>query len=146
MVGWAVSAVNDRHLVLAALTMAVNRRRPETGLLHDSDRGSTYASEDYQRRLDAHGIMSRTGDCYDNAVRDLNLAKNARFPQRTSIIFCLEEEEEEEQKNKTTQINCPPNRITPISANAGTVVRHTETRRTNALIGGSPVGEFVLAL
>ena len=73
VVGWAVSAVNDRHLVLAALTMALNRRCPETGLLHHSDRGSTYASEDYQDRLDVHGItcsMSRTGDCYDNAVME----------------------------------------------------------------------------
>src|SRR5262249_40514730 len=46
---------------------------PETGLLHHSDRGSTYASEDYQDRLAAHGItcsMSRTGDCYDNAVME----------------------------------------------------------------------------
>jgi transposase InsO family protein len=73
VVGWAVSAVNDRHLVLNALAMALNRRCPETGLLHHSDRGSTYASEDYQRRLEAHGItcsMSRTGDCYDNAVME----------------------------------------------------------------------------
>jgi transposase InsO family protein len=73
VVGWATSAVNDRHLTLAALTMAVNRRCPETGLLHHSDRGSTYASEDYQGRLTAHGItcsMSRTGDCYDNAVME----------------------------------------------------------------------------
>ena len=73
VVGWAVSAVNDRHLTLAALTMALNRRCPETGLLHHSDRGSTYASEDYQDRLAAHGItcsMSRTGDCYDNAVME----------------------------------------------------------------------------
>ena len=73
VVVWAVSAVNDRHLVLAALTMAMNRRYPETGLLHHSDRGSTYASEDYQRRLAAHGItcsMSRTGDCYDNGVME----------------------------------------------------------------------------
>jgi putative transposase len=73
VVGWAISAVNDRHLVLAALTMALNRRSPETGLLHHSDRGSTYASKDYQERLDAHGItcsMSRTGDCYDNAVME----------------------------------------------------------------------------
>jgi transposase InsO family protein len=73
VVGWAISAVNDRHLVLAALTMALNRRGPEAGLLHHSDRGSTYASEDYQRRLDAHGItcsMSRTGNCYDNAVME----------------------------------------------------------------------------
>jgi transposase InsO family protein len=73
IVGWATSAVNDRHVVLAALTMALNRRCPETGLLHHSDRGSTYASEDYQDRLTAHGItcsMSRTGDCYDNAVME----------------------------------------------------------------------------
>lgn len=73
VVGWAISAVNDRHLTLAALTMALNRRCPETGLLHHSDRGSTYASEDYQDRLAAHGItcsMSRTGDCYDNAVME----------------------------------------------------------------------------
>lgn len=73
VVGWAVSAVNDRHLTLAALTMALNRRCPETGLLHHSDRGSTYASEDYQDRLAAYGItcsMSRTGDCYDNAVME----------------------------------------------------------------------------
>jgi transposase InsO family protein len=73
VVGWAISTVNDRHLTLAALTMALNRRCPEAGLLHHSDRGSTYASEDYQRRLDAYGIacsMSRTGDCFDNAVME----------------------------------------------------------------------------
>jgi transposase InsO family protein len=73
VVGWAISTMNDRHLTLAALTMALNRRCPEAGLLHHSDRGSTYASEDYQRRLDAYGItcsMSRTGDCFDNAVME----------------------------------------------------------------------------
>jgi putative transposase len=73
VVGWAVSAVNDRHLTLKALGMALKRRCPDAGLLHHSDRGSTYASEDYQRRLDAHGVtcsMSRSGDCYDNAVME----------------------------------------------------------------------------
>jgi transposase InsO family protein len=39
VVGWAISTVNDRHLTLAALTMALNRRCPEAGLLHHSDRG-----------------------------------------------------------------------------------------------------------
>jgi len=71
VVGWAVSAVNDRHLTLKALGMALKRRCPTTGLLHDSDQGCTYASEDYQRTLDANGItcsMSRRGNCYDNAV------------------------------------------------------------------------------
>ena len=73
VVGWAVSAVNDRHLALKALTMALNRRCPDLGLLHHSDRGCTYASEDYQRVLEAHGIMcsmSRKGNCYDNAVME----------------------------------------------------------------------------
>jgi transposase InsO family protein len=71
IVGWALSAVNDRHLTLKALEMALKRRGPDIGLLHHSDQGCTYASEDYQRRLDAYGItcsMSRRGDCHDNAV------------------------------------------------------------------------------
>jgi putative transposase len=71
IVGWAVSAVNDRHLTIKALEMALKRRCPEAGLLHHSDQGCTYASEDYQAILDARGItcsMSRRGDCYDNAV------------------------------------------------------------------------------
>jgi len=73
VVGWAVSAVNDRHLTLKALGMALKRRCPDAGLLHHSDQGCTYASEDYQRMLDTHGItcsMSRRGDCYDNAVME----------------------------------------------------------------------------
>jgi putative transposase len=73
IVGWALSAVNDRHLTIRALEMALKRRCPETGLLHHSDQGSTYASEDYQTLLDAHGItcsMSRRGNCHDNAVME----------------------------------------------------------------------------
>ena len=68
IVGWAVSAVNDRHLTIKALAMALKRRCPDVGLLHHSDQGSPYASEDYQTILDAHGItgsMSRRGNCYD---------------------------------------------------------------------------------
>jgi putative transposase len=73
VVGWAVSAINDRHLTLKALKMALKRRCPDAGLLHHSDQGCTYASEDYQGVLDARGItcsMSRRGDCYDNAVME----------------------------------------------------------------------------
>ena len=73
VVGWAVSAVNDRHLTIKALHMALKRRCPDAGLLHHSDQGCTYASEDSQRILDAPGItcsMSRRGDCYDNAVME----------------------------------------------------------------------------
>ncbi len=73
VVGWAVSAVNDRHLTLKALGMAIKRRCPEAGLLHHSDQGGPYASEDYQTILAAFAItcsMSRRGDCYDNAVME----------------------------------------------------------------------------
>ena len=49
VVGWAVSAINDRHLTLKALQRALKRRCPDAGLLHHSDQGSTYASEDYRR-------------------------------------------------------------------------------------------------
>jgi transposase InsO family protein len=71
VVGWAVSAVNDRRLTLKAFEMAVQRRCPDPGLVHHSDRGGTYTCEDYQMHLTARGItcsMSRRGDCYDNAV------------------------------------------------------------------------------
>jgi transposase InsO family protein len=73
IVGWAISAVNDRHVTIRALEMALKRRGPDAGLLHHSDQGSTYASEDYQDVLDAHGItcsMSRRGNCHDNAVME----------------------------------------------------------------------------
>lgn len=73
VVGWALSAVNDRHLVIRALEMALRRRCPDAGLLHHSDQGSPYASEDYQKILAARGVtcsMSRRGDCYDNAAME----------------------------------------------------------------------------
>src|SRR5712692_5990094 len=73
IVGWAVSTVNDRHVTIKALEMALKRRCPEIGLLHHSDQGCTYASEDYQALLDARGIvcsMSRRGNCWDNAVME----------------------------------------------------------------------------
>lgn len=73
IVGWAVSAVNDRHVTIKALEMALKRRCPDIGLLHHSDQGCTYASEDYQDILEARGIvcsMSRRGNCWDNAVME----------------------------------------------------------------------------
>ena len=73
VVGWATSQNVDRHLALAALDTALARRRPAAGLVHHSDRGSTYASTDYRKTLDARGLecsMSRKGDCWDNAVAE----------------------------------------------------------------------------
>ena len=71
IVGWAFSSRLDRQLALDALAMALGRRRPEPGLLHHSDRGSQYASHDYQELMQNNGLtcsMSRKGDPYDNAV------------------------------------------------------------------------------
>ncbi|WP_394836275.1 IS3 family transposase [Pendulispora rubella] len=73
VVGWATSETNDRELALQALRSAVNSRKPPTGLLHHSDRGSPYASADYRAGLERHGFvasMSRKGDCWDNAVAE----------------------------------------------------------------------------
>src|SRR5262249_39466258 len=74
VVGWAMSTTNDTALALAALTSAV-RSRPSVpiGLVHHTDRGSPYASDDYRSALAEHGMtqsMSRTGDCWDNAVAE----------------------------------------------------------------------------
>ncbi len=70
VVGWAMQASLDRSLVLKALEAALGHRRPGPGLLHHSDRGSQYASGEFQARLAASGIlcsMSRRGNCWDNA-------------------------------------------------------------------------------
>jgi putative transposase len=73
VVGWSMSERIDRQLALDALRMALAQRRPARGLIHHSDRGSQYASGDYQQLLAKHGLrgsMSRRGDCWDNAVAE----------------------------------------------------------------------------
>jgi len=73
VVAWATSASNDTLLALDALRAGLRARRPAAGLVHHSDRGSPYASADYRRSLDQHGLvasMSRKGDCWDNAVAE----------------------------------------------------------------------------
>jgi transposase InsO family protein len=70
IVGWAMAETLERQLVLAALRMALETRQPPAGLLHHSDRGSQYASQDYRDVLTQYQIqasMSRKGNCYDNA-------------------------------------------------------------------------------
>ncbi len=71
--GWSMAAIQDAALVVNALEMALARRRPQVGLLHHSDRGSTYTSECYLALLqqnDRTVSMSRTANCYDNAVTE----------------------------------------------------------------------------
>jgi len=71
VVGWAVSDRLHKELALAALHRALAVRRPATGLIHHSDRGSQYCSIEYQATLRKHGLlisMSGKGNCYDNSM------------------------------------------------------------------------------
>ena len=73
IVGWSMADHLRAELPLAALEMAVARRRPSAGLIHHSDRGVQYACDLYQQRLCELEIdcsMSRRGNCYDNAVTE----------------------------------------------------------------------------
>jgi len=71
IVGWSMATHMRTELVETALLNALAARTPASRLVHHSDRGSQYASGSYQELLEEHGIecsMSRTGDCWDNAV------------------------------------------------------------------------------
>jgi putative transposase len=71
VVGWSMGRRLDRGLVLEALKMALKGRKPTNGLMHHSDQGSQYASNQYRELLEAHAIlasMSRRGNCWDNAI------------------------------------------------------------------------------
>ena len=70
VVGWSIDRRMKKALVIRALMMAINLRKPPSGLIHHSDRGSQYASHAYQKLLKQHGMipsMSRKGNCWDNA-------------------------------------------------------------------------------
>jgi putative transposase len=71
IIGWAVSDRLKKDLALTALERAIAIRRPPKDVIHHSDRGSQYCSDDYQKLLKAHGFiisMSGKGNCYDNAM------------------------------------------------------------------------------
>lgn len=73
VVGWSMAEHMRTKLVNDALLMAVWKRKPETGLLWHTDRGSQYASDSHRALLKQHGIqqsMSRKGNCWDNAVSE----------------------------------------------------------------------------
>lgn len=73
VVGWSITNHMREEMVHDALLMAIGRRRPESKLMHHSDRGCQYASKEYRDLLEYHGIsisMSRKGNCWDNAVME----------------------------------------------------------------------------
>lgn len=87
VVGWDCATSMVTRLVTRAFHMAVGQRQPAPGLVHHSDRGSQYASAEYQDQLRAAGMicsMSRKGNCYENAVveRVFRSLKEAGFPDQ----------------------------------------------------------------
>ncbi len=73
VIGYAVSMRLDTSLTLAALRMAITRRQPDPGVIHHSDQGVQYASNDYVDELKSHGFeisMARTGNPYENAMME----------------------------------------------------------------------------
>jgi len=73
VVGWSMQSSMTAQLVMDALLMAILRRGRPEAVLHHSDQGSQYTSEDFQRLLESHGItcsMSRRGNCWDNAAME----------------------------------------------------------------------------
>ena len=91
VVGWSMSATMTAQLVTDALVMAIWRRGKPRALLHHSDRGSQYTSEQFQRLMVDHGVtcsMSRSGNCWDNAAMEsffssLKTERTARKTYRT---------------------------------------------------------------
>jgi putative transposase len=99
IVGWSMDKRMTRELPLKALRMAVQRRKPGLGLIHHTDRGSQYASKDYQDALRRYGMvcsMSAKGRCYDNAVAEsffhslkVELIHGQRFASRERAMSAI---------------------------------------------------------
>lgn len=99
VVGWAMDKRMTRQLPLRALHMAIQQRQPERGLIHHTDRGSQYASADYQSVIKAEGMicsMSAKGRCYDNAVAEsffhslkVELVHGQRFVSREQAMSAI---------------------------------------------------------
>ncbi len=91
VVGWSMSATMAAQLVADALLMAIWRRGKPGALLHHSDQGSQYSSEQFQKLLADHGVtcsMSRSGNVWDNAAMEsffssLKTERTARKVYRT---------------------------------------------------------------
>ena len=91
VVGWSMSATMTAQLVADALVMAIWRRGKPDALLHHSDRGSQYTSEQFQKLMADHGVvcsMSRSGNVWDNAAMEsffssLKTERTARKTYRT---------------------------------------------------------------
>ena len=87
VVGWSMSADMTAQLVTDALIMAIWRRGKPDALLHHSDRGSQYTSEQFQRLMADHGVtcsMSRSGNVWDNGASSHHSRPNGWGAKRTA--------------------------------------------------------------
>lgn len=87
IVGWRLMDRMTTELVLGALQDAYAAKRPKAGLLHHSDRGSQYASDEYRKQLKAYKMkasMSRKGNCYDNAC-----IESFHSILKKELIYCM---------------------------------------------------------
>jgi putative transposase len=99
VVGWAISKRMTKQLVIDAMKIAIANERPAVGLIFHSDRGSQYASYDFQDLLREHQIrqsMSAKGDCYDNACAESffatikkDLIHRRRFSTRSQATLAM---------------------------------------------------------
>ena len=99
VVGWAMSSRLAKEIVLAALQMAVEQRRPPDGVIHHSDQGCQYTSIEFGKRCREAGVrpsMGSVGDCYDNAMcesffatLECELLDRSRFADRTEAELAV---------------------------------------------------------
>jgi putative transposase len=87
VVGWSMSAVQDRQLVLQAVLMALWQRQDRSRVILHSDRGCQFTSDEYQRFLKGHNLvcsMSAVGSCADNALAEgfFGMLKRERVNRR----------------------------------------------------------------
>ena len=94
IIGWAISRRIDAELVLVALRMAIEKRKPDVGCIHHSDQGVQYASEKYIELLEEWKFkisMSRKGNPYDNAAME-SFFKTMKYEE----VYLLQYETEED--------------------------------------------------
>ena len=90
VIGWALDRSLEDDLTISALRMALERRTPPPGLVHHSDRGVQYASQDYTDLLTSRGItisMSRKGNPYDNAACE-SFMKTLKYEEVYRQEYC----------------------------------------------------------
>ncbi len=130
VVGWAMSPMLDAPLTCAALRMALRQRRPGSGLILHSDRGSQFASAAYRQLLSQHGLvasMSRPGNCYDNAFIESfwsSLKYELVYPQRFATYARPAAPSSTTSKPSITASDCTPVWLTPVRSTSNPTIKN----------------------